>query len=1145
MLMHGVVPGLACLMLLLGAVGWSIGGEGEPATAKPQAATTIDFRADVRPILAQRCFSCHGSLRQQAGLRVDSVADLLTGGESGPAIDPTSPLTSELLERISTTDPALRMPPPEDGEALRANEIELVRRWLEAGGSPSTHDDREPDPREHWSFRPVQRRSTPQPAATSTDPTFASEAIAGPIDAWIDQRLHAEGLQAVGRAEPALQLRRLYLDLWGVPPTTTELDAFLADRRPDAWERTVDQLLASPRYGERWGRHFMDIWRYSDWWGLGAEVRNSHKHLWHWRDWIIDSLNADVGYDEMLRQMLAADELYPEDPDKLRATGFLVRQYFLFNRNSWLDETVEHTGKAFLGLTLNCSRCHDHKYDPISQREYYQLRAIFEPYAVRIDQVPGQLDVEQDGLPRVFDCDLERATQVFIRGDEARPDPAQTVQPAVPAVLANSSWNVGPVTLPPVAVQPGLRPFVLADQLAALQSQRIELVERTAIAEHRRDELAAQIAQSKANRPEVTNDTAEAVATSPQSFDQWFRPDDSSSMVPVLSDQRFDSSDASAWEFPTGQWQIENGVCRQSRVSMELSRARLRLLAPADFVADVEFTTLGGEQWKSVGVMCDVSDTSGVLIYASAVAGGSKLQIAYRDGTAELAYPAEGARALPVSIGQPHRLTVAVRDRWIHVRWDQDTQLTYRLPVARRPGAIELITFDAKAEFDRFGLYALPSDVRLPGEQTVASPDEQLGVADAELAELNARLTAVDESARSLELRHRADRLIAAGSNTSSDVTEARLAAAKQERAAQLAEAVAALRQLEVAAAKAVVSPPADLSAKLDAARTAVANLTTAQSSESPDYTPVRGARKSPQSNQETLEARNRAFPAVSTGRRSALAHWLTDSQHPLTARVLVNHLWNRHFGQPLVASVFDFGAKGAIPSHPELLDELAAGFIRSGFSIKWLHREIVTSEAYRRSSVWSADDPARVRDPDNRWLSRWPGKRMESQAVRDSLLQVGHALDERLHGPSIPETHTGSRRRALYFFHSHHQHEMLLKGFDDANVLECYRRSESIVPQQSLALFNGELAWEIAGRVSDRLQTQAPNAQDAEFVQRAFREVLSVEPSADELTACLDALADWMQPSAAGNLTPVVAARARRNLVLALLNHHDFVQIR
>ena len=242
-----------------------------------------------------------------------------------------------------------------------------------------------------------------------------------PIDAFIAAEHQKRGIVPQKSADRRVWLRRVSLDLIGLPPSLDELNSFLADESPEAYDRVVTRLLDSPQYGERWGRHWMDIWRYSDWWGLGAEVRNSQKHIWHWRDWIIDSLNTDKPYDQMLREMLAADELYPNDLEKLRAGGFLARQYFKFNRTSWLDETIEHTSKAMLGLTFNCAKCHDHKYDPFSQQEYYRLRAIFEPYQVRTDAVPGEVDFERDGIPRPFDCNHDIQTFVHVRGDTLFP----------------------------------------------------------------------------------------------------------------------------------------------------------------------------------------------------------------------------------------------------------------------------------------------------------------------------------------------------------------------------------------------------------------------------------------------------------------------------------------------------------------------------------------------------------------------------------------------------------------------------------------------------------------------------------------------------------------------------------------------------
>ena len=264
-------------------------------------------------------------------------------------------------------------------------------------------------------------------------------------------------------------LRRLSLDLIGLPPTPAEIAAFQSDESPDWYERTVERLLKDPRHGERWARHWMDIWRYSDWWGLGGELRNSQKHIWHWRDWIVEALNADMPYDEMVRLMLAADELHPNDLGELRATGFLARNYFLFNRNQWMDETVEHVGKAFLGLTFNCAKCHDHKFDPISQTDYYGMRAFFEPYHVRLDMLPGETDLARDGIPRAFDGAMDTPTYRFIRGAENNPDKSVAIAPRIPAILKFQPLAIQPVELPVEAWQPERRGWVAGAYLANAQ----------------------------------------------------------------------------------------------------------------------------------------------------------------------------------------------------------------------------------------------------------------------------------------------------------------------------------------------------------------------------------------------------------------------------------------------------------------------------------------------------------------------------------------------------------------------------------------------------------------------------------------------------------------------------------------------------
>ncbi|MBA4065823.1 MAG: hypothetical protein C0501_19310 [Isosphaera sp.] len=812
-----------------------------PSTAP--AADPVDYSRDVKPLLRERCYACHGALAQKAKLRLDTGAAMLRAR----AVVPGKPADSELIARVSSGNEATRMPP--EGHPLKPDQVAKLRAWVEQGAKVPADDAPEPDPRDHWAFRPVARPRVPGVGGRESG-------VRNPIDAFVATGWEKHGLTPAPPADQRVLLRRVYLDLTGLPPTPEEVAAFLKDESPDAYEKVVDRLLASPRYGERWGRHFLDVWRYSDWWGLGTELRNSQRHIWHWRDWVVESFNADLGYDEMVRRMLAADELHPADPKELRATGYLARPYFLFNRTTWLDEVVEHTGKAFLGLTLNCAKCHDHKYDPVKQADYYAFRAIFEPYQLRTDLVPGEPDAARNGIPRAFDCNPDAKTPFHVRGDERNPDKDRVVLPGLPAFLAPDGFRPVPVRLPPEAFQP-LR------------------------------------------RPEVAATVRKAAAA-------------------------------------------------------KLAAAKERLAA----------------------------------------------------------------------------VEAAVADRTAFVRW------------AAGP---------ARAA---------------------------VGAAEKELAQVDA-----------------------------------------------------------------AVADPA----------TAPAGL--------------RGSVKTAESNVETPASKARPFPDTSTGRRAALAAWLTDGKNPLTARVAVNHVWLRHFGRPLVPAVFEFGRKGAPPTHPELLDWLAAELVApSGegeapaepgggaarreprppgrpWSLKHLHRLMVTSNLYRLSSA-NVGASAKA-DGENRWLWRMNPVRMEAQVVRDSLLHLAGDLDLTTGGPPVPlAEQDASRRRSLYFFHSHNEHNKLLGVFDDANVLDCYRRTESIVPQQALALWNSKLALTAAGKINDRLHAGLKDADDAAFVSAAFEAVLGAAPTADEAAACAEALAG-LRAVLKDLKEPDRTRRARLQVVQALVNHNDFVTVR
>jgi hypothetical protein len=331
------------------------------ALATPAVATELDFARDIQPLLARRCYACHGPDTQEAGLRLDDRAAATAELDSGSiAVVPGDPATSEMLARITSTDHDLQMPP--EGPRLTAAEVTLLERWIAAGAEWQAH----------WAFRPLERPPLPPAAAPAMNP----------IDAFIDAGLAARGLPRSPEADKATLLRRATYGVTGLPPTEQEMREFLADESPAAWEKVVDRLLASPRYGEHWGRHWLDLVRYAE---TNSFERDGVKpHVWRYRDYVIRSFNDDKPYDRFVLEQLAGDELPEPDADSLIATGYYrlglwddepadKRQA----RYDWLDDIVSTTGQVFLGLTINCARCHDHKIDPLPQRDYYALLSFF------------------------------------------------------------------------------------------------------------------------------------------------------------------------------------------------------------------------------------------------------------------------------------------------------------------------------------------------------------------------------------------------------------------------------------------------------------------------------------------------------------------------------------------------------------------------------------------------------------------------------------------------------------------------------------------------------------------------------------------------------------------------------------------------
>jgi len=866
------------------------------------SAAEVDYTRQVKPLLAEKCGACHGAVRQKSSFRLDAGKFLHKGGEEGPAIVPGRSGESALIKKLTAADGESLMPPEGEGTPLTREEIDLLRRWIDTGAKYPADEPIPGDPREHWSFVP------PKKAPLPTTPRARN--YANPIDKFIAAKHDALGLQPSGEADRAVQLRRLYLDLIGLPPTRAELHEFLADRSTGAYERTVERLLARPEYGERWGRHWMDVWRYCDAHGSGNEMRYSQRHLWRWRDWIVKSLNADKGYDRMITEMLAGDEIAPDDPEVVAATGYIARNWYKFDRNVWMRELVEHTAVGFLGTTLKCARCHDHKFDPISHEEYYRFRAFFEPHHVRTDRLTAAAEYEsfvddkqqvlKDGLARAYDKTLAEPTYLFSRGDDRYPDKSKPLAPGTPQALRGAALDVRPVTLPLASYAPAFQPAMLAELRRAADA-KVVVAEKAAQAAPKDALLAKRLDHARAER-----------------------------------------------------------------------RATLARIA-----ADV---------------------------------------------------------------------------------------------------AKHLDKLDAK-RCDELAAVAARS------ERETAALQSQIAVLEAEQA-----LAALKEK--------KADGDKAA-----------------QDKAAQAVKAA---------------------ETKLTGLRNTAQAAVEAQKKTDGKYTPI-----------------GDVYPTTSSGRRLALARWIADGANPRTARVAVNQIWMRHFGVPLVATVADFGLRSKPPTHPELLDWLSVEFVEHGWSMKHLHRLIVTSAAYRRSSVAGASEP--TTDAAGELYLHAPSRRLEAEVVRDSVLAIAGKLDKTMGGREIPFGQDESvPRRSLYFQTAPNRQSMMLQVFDGASTEECYDRKPSVSPQQSLAMMNSVLASNAASLVAARHAA----ADDAAFVAAVFEEVLSRAPTAAERVRCVEFLQTQSRQLAetkTGAVLPAGAAltvanpstRARGNLVLVLFNHNDFITVR
>jgi len=926
---------------------------------------TVQFNRDVRPILSDACFTCHGpdKGRRKADLRLDLADDVYADRGGHRLVVPGDPGKSELLHRLTHAEPARRMPPARAGRTVTPAQIAVIKRWIEQGAKWQSH----------WAFLPPERPTPP----STTGP------VRNPIDAFLLARLEKDGLAISAEAERATLLRRVSLDLTGLPPTPGEVDAFVNDRSPAAYEKVVERLLASPRYGERMAIRWLEAARYADTHGYQTD---GERVMHRWRDWVLDAYNRNLPFDRFTVEQLAGDLLPNATLDQRIATGFnrnhrgnseggiIPEEYAV----EYVADRVETTATVWLGLTLGCARCHDHKYDPVTQKEFYRLFAYF-------NNVPEQgRALKYGNSPPYLKAPTREQVEHLQRLDTA----------------VALKGQVGLLLLPAL--------------------------------------LEAQAAWEKALPGDAEID--------------W-TPDAGLKGRFLRDGDGFDGSrDADAGDvgdfgfldrFTVGAWVKPDGA----KGGVIVSRT-----------ADVA----QGEGWRL------------------ALADG-KLRVHLVKRWLDDAIHVEAEQPLPAG-------------RWSHVAFTYDgSRLAsgVRLYVDGRPVRVKVLLDELNQTFQT------KQPLRIGG------PVEYFhgGIRD---VRVYAGALAADV-VRLLPVEDRIDAIVRSAKRTPEQ--EAKLAGYFREKHAP--EAVRdALRDLERA--------QAERAAFWEGVPTVMVMEEMATPRET--FVLVRG--QYDKKGDKVTPGTPAALGAPLDGPRNdrlALARWLTDGRHTLTARVAVNRLWQQHFGVGLVKTLDDFGSQGDWPSHPELLDWLATEFVRTGWDVKAMHRLIVTSAAYRQSSRTTPELLAR--DPENRLLARGPRLRLSAEMIRDQALAASGLLVERLGGPSVKPYQpvglwkdlTGADeyvqdhgpnlyRRGLYTFWKRTAAPPMLATFDAAGREVCVvRESRTNTPLQALNLLNDVTFVEAARVLAQRVLAEGP-ASDEARVTAIVRRVLGRSPTTAEL---------------------------------------------
>jgi cytochrome c553 len=1070
------MPGRLGVWTLLAVV--AVAGRGQaqsPASAE-------FFEKKVRPLLVTKCLECHGAdpKKVKGGLRLTSRAELLKGGDSGPAVVPGVPARSRLITAVRYANDDLKMPPK---GRLTNSEIADLEAWVKAGAvwpeatavaaKPRAEELFTDEQKRFWAFQPV--KDQPVPTVGETD------WVRSPIDAFILAKLEATGLRPAAAADKYALLRRVTFDLTGLPPTPLEIEAFVRDDSPDAFEKVVDRLLRSPAYGERWGRHWLDIARYAD--SNGLDENTAFGNAWRYRDYVIKSFNQDKPYDEFLREQIAGDLLpnFGDDPDRLTGTGFMTLGPKLLAepdkqkmKMDIADEQLDTLGKAVLALTLGCARCHDHKFDPIPQRDYYSLLSIFTSTRTMKN--------------------LATVAQAFER-------PLPTGEKAEDAAARERKIEEKLATVKRITDE--LRTKVLADARANVAAYLLATADargRAGVARMVSGGVPGAIVLEAEKYKKGTADKADTGYGEGIGIILSYDP------THTRAEYAITVTRAGEFELELRYAALES---RPVRVSVD-GKVVLPEAAKA---------TTGGwnpehQAWKPEGRVRLQEGKNTLAIEAHGL-------LPHIDKLAVLPLePAETTVATRPSAGtlfevaQKRKLIVEFVSGWAdYLRQVQADDPLFgpwkavgRLPDAGFEQAAEPILAKYRGS--------------APAGLLDGPPPKTLG----ELAARFAKVLPQNEAGKKLLAEPAGPFALKTSLPQNPELyypaEMARLSAANRELDAILATAPPVIHVLAVEEGAKYPEVRADGKPRNLFVQVRGNYLTPGE--EAPPVFPriLAGENQKPFATIEgdipAAESNQTQYghPRNASGRLQ-LAKWITDSKHPLTARVIVNRVWQHHFGEGIVRSPDNFGKLGERPTHPELLDWLATRFVEGGWSIKRLHKLMLLSNAYQMSTA--NDARAAGVDPENRYLWHFNRRRLEAEPIRDALLTVAGNLDDRMGGTLLNNgnftyvNNENSTNTARYDNHRRSVYLPVIRNtvFDFFQVFDFAephvtngKRASTVIAPQALYLLNSPFVKEQA-RVFAAELLKNP-ADDGGRVRLAYVKAYGRPASDDEVSQSL-----------------------------------------